>query len=329
MSKVLVTGGAGYIGSITASILADAGYTPVIFDSLENGHRSAVREFELIEGDLRNFNSISAVFDKHEFDAVVHFAAYLDVNESVNHPIKYFDNNVHGSLNLFNSMVDHQVTKLVFSSTCATYGQPEKLPVTETEKEHPESPYGESKLMVEKILAWLGKQKQLNSIRLRYFNVAGALPDGSMGEDHRPEKHIIPLAISVAMGRLPHFTMFGDDYDTPDGTCIRDYIHVVDLAQAHVDALKKLKSFQGSDYFNVGVGQGYSNREIVRMVEEVSGKKLEVRMQERREGDPPKIFADSSKLRRELNWNPKYGLADIVESAWKWHSAHPQGYLDN
>ena len=325
MPKILVPGGAGYIGSITAEVLADAGYIPIIFDNLEAGHREAVADFDFYQGDLRNLDEIDKVIKEVKPDAVVHFAAYLNVGESMAQPLKYFENNVVGSLNLFKAMLKHGVKKLVFSSTCATYGQPEKLPVTESEKERPESPYGESKLIVEHMLEWLQKAGELSSIRLRYFNVAGALPDGSMGEDKDPFMTIVPIAIQAASGQRS-FTMNGDDFSTKDGTCVRDYIHVVDLARAHVDALKKLENFAGTAHYNVGVGQGYSNREVVDTVKKVSGVDFGVKIGPRRPGDPAQIYADNTKIRTELGWEPQYQLSDIVKSAWRWHSTHPKGY---
>lgn len=325
MQKVLVSGGAGYIGSITTKILADAGYAPIVFDNLEAGHRAAVAGFDFYQGDLRSFDKIDAVIKETKPDAVVHFAAYLNVGESVAQPLKYFENNVGGSMNLFKAMLAQGIKKLVFSSTCATYGQPEKLPVREDEKELPESPYGESKLMVERILQWLQKSDGLNSIRLRYFNVAGALPDGSMGEDKDPFMTIVPIAMMAALGKRG-FTMNGDDHPTPDGTCIRDYIHVVDLARAHVGALKKLEEFEGTAHYNVGVGRGYSNREIIETVKKVSGVDFPVAVGPRRPGDPAQIYADNTKIKTELGWEPQYNLPDIIESAWQWHSMHPEGY---
>lgn len=325
MKKVLVAGGAGYIGSITSKVLADAGYEPVVFDNFESGNRTAVQNFEVITGDLRNFDEILKAIKDVQPDAVMHFAAYLAVGDSVLNPITYFQNNVHGSLNLFQAMIQEDINTVVFSSTCAVYGQPESLPVSEDEPVSPESPYGESKLMVEKILDWIANAHNLNSVRLRYFNVAGALEDGSMGEDKDPFMTIVPIAIEAAQGKRD-FVLNGDDYDTPDGTCIRDYIHVVDLAQAHVDALKYLETFEGSDYFNVGVGEGYSNLQILNMIEQVSGQKLDYEIGPRREGDPAQTYADNSKITSVLGWKPRYNLEDIVRSAWQWHIEHPNGY---
>lgn len=323
--NILVTGGAGYIGSITCRVLSEAGYTPVIFDNLEAGHTEAVNRFELIQGDLRNPAEIDAAIKAVKPAAVVHFASYIEVGESVRDPLKYFSNNVQGSLNLFQAMVANGVTRLVFSSTCATYGMPDQLPLSEQEKERPESPYGESKLIVEKMLRWLSPAYGLSSIRLRYFNASGAWPDGSLGEAHAPESHIIPRAINAVLSGTK-FKLFGDDYDTPDGTCVRDYIHVADLAQAHVAALQKLQTWDGTDYYNVGVGTGYSNREIIKMIEKVSGKTVQLTVEPRRPGDPAQLFADNTKVTADLGWKPEHNLEDIIRSAYKWHTSHPRGY---
>lgn len=325
--KLLVTGGAGYIGSITARLLAEAGHNVTVFDNLEAGNRTPTQACQFIQGDIRKPAEIDAALQAVKPDAVVHFAAYLDVGESVREPLKYFDNNVHGSLNLFQAMVAHDVKKLVFSSTCATYGQPESLPVTESLTEHPESPYGESKLMVEKILRWTYAATSLSSIRLRYFNVAGAWEDGSIGEAHDPEIHIIPRTLHAAIQGKP-FTLYGDDYDTPDGSCVRDYIHVVDLAQAHLAAIEKLDTWEGTDHYNVGAGQGYSNKEIIQMVEKVTGKQIHVTVEPRRPGDPAQLYADNTKIKTELGWSPQHSLEDIVASAYNWHTSHPDGYKD-
>ncbi|NTV31252.1 UDP-glucose 4-epimerase GalE [candidate division WWE3 bacterium] len=328
MKKVLVTGGAGYIGSIACRVLKQEGYEPIVFDNLEFGHSQSVGEFEIIEGDLRSYDSIKNALVTVRPDAVMHFAAYLSVPESVEHPIKYYENNVIGSLNLFHAMIELQINKIVFSSTCATYGQPTHLPVTENETFKPESPYGQTKLVVEQMLDWFYRAYGLNSIRLRYFNVAGAWPDGSIGEDHNPEVHIIPLALFTSMGKRKSFTIFGNDYSTIDGTNVRDYIHVVDLAYAHVSALNYLEDHSVTDYFNVGVGAGYSNLQIIQMIKQVTTIDFSVEIAARRPGDAPEIYADNTKIKNILKWEPKYSLRDIVESAWKWHTTHPDGYKD-
>ena len=325
MKKILVVGGAGYIGSITVHQLKKNGYLPIIFDNLECGHKKSIKGFKLYQGDLRNYDNIKNTLKETKPDGVIHFAGYLNVGESVENPLKYFHNNVLGSINLFKSMKKYNVNKIVFSSTCATYGQPEILPVNEQEEMHPESPYGESKLMVEKIIQSLSGS--INSISLRYFNVAGALPNGSIGEDKQPYATIIPLAIKSIINKT-RFTLNGKNYDTHDGTCIRDYIHVVDLADAHIAALKKLETYKGFDVFNVGVGKGYSNLEIIKMIETVSAKKVNVIEGPNRPGDPVEIFSDNSKIKSKLNWMPRYNLKNIIESAWTWHSNNPKGYND-
>lgn len=325
MKKILVTGGAGYIGSITSRVLSESGYIPIIFDNFEAGHRQAVKGFDLYEGDLRNFSDIDEVVKQVKPDAVMHFAAYINVGESVNNPLKYFENNVGGSLNLFKSLINHGVKTIVFSSTAATYGKPATLPITEETSTRPINPYGVSKLLVEQILEDLTKQG-LNSIRLRYFNVAGAWSDGSLGEDHNPETHIIPMIIFNALGKRKEFILYGDDYDTQDGTNIRDYVHVFDLAQAHIDALKNLETFSGSEIFNVGVGKGYSNKQIIDKVKIVTGLSFEVKIGKRRPGDPAVLYTDSTKLQKKLGWVPKFGLKEIIKSAWSWHNSHPDGY---
>ena len=325
MKKILVVGGAGYIGSITVHQLKKNGFEPIIFDNLENGHEDAIKGFSLYRGDLRNYDNIDKAIEYIKPDSIIHFAGYLSVGESVENPLKYFHNNVLGSINLLKSIKKYNINKIIFSSTCATYGQPEILPVNEQEKMHPESPYGESKLMVEKIIQSLSGS--INSISLRYFNVAGALPNGSIGEDKQPYATIIPLAIKSIIDKT-RFTLNGKNYGTHDGTCIRDYIHVVDLADAHIAALKKLETYKGFDVFNVGVGKGYSNLEIIKMIETVSAKKVNVIEGPNRPGDPVEIFSDNSKIKSKLNWMPRYNLKNIIESAWAWHSNNPKGYND-
>ena len=327
MKKILVTGGAGYIGSITSKVLSDAGYEPVIFDNLVNGYGDAVTEFELVKGDLRDYESVKNTMSYVKPDAVVHFAALKSPGDSMKDPTHFYLNNVGGSANLFKAMVDEGVRKIVFSSTCAVYGTPQRLPVTELAPFHPESVYGHSKLQVEEMLDWLAKLNQIDSIRLRYFNVAGALPDGSKGEDAKQLINIIPILMKTALGQR-EFTLYGNDYDTPDGTNIRDYIHVVDLANAHVAALKKLEDYVGTEYYNVGVGNGYSNYEVINEVKRITGKDLDIHIGPKRDGDPTAIYADNTKAKVGLNWTPQYGLSDIIDHAWKWHSTHPHGYTN-
>lgn len=334
--KILVTGGAGYIGPHTVKELQKANHEVAVFDNLVYGHREAI-SCPLIAGDLLNKEEINKVLEKHKFDGVIHFAAYALAGESMANPAKYFENNLQGGLNLLEAMVKHEVKKIVFSSTCAIYGYPKRLPVGEEEIKNPVSVYGESKLNFEKILKWYDQIFGIKNICLRYFNACGASLDGKIGEDHNPETHIIPLTMMTALARLDSrkarqgkkkkFTIFGDDYKTPDGTNIRDYIHVVDLATAHLKALEYLFKKEKSDCFNVGTGHGYSNREIVAMVKKVSGVDFPVEIGARRPGDPDAIYADNSKIKKVLDWEPKYSdLKTIIETAWRWHKGHPEGF---
>lgn len=329
MKKILVTGGAGYIGSHTVKVLEDEGYEPIVFDNLICGHRESI-DCPLVIGDLLNKADIEKVFKKHKFDGVIHFAAYALAGESMQEPSKYFENNIQGGLNLLEAMKENGVSSIVFSSTCAIYGYPEKLPVVEEESKKPVSVYGESKLMFENVLKWYDELFKIRNVCLRYFNACGASLDGSIGEDHKPETHIIPIAMEVVQGKRESFTIFGDDYDTSDGTNIRDYIHVLDLATAHIKALEYLFKTKKSNYFNVGTGKGYSNKEILETVKKVTGKDFEVKIGPRRDGDPDAIYADNSKIKKVLDWKPKYSdLETVIESAWKWHSLHPEGYEDD
>jgi len=325
---ILVTGGAGYIGSHTVAELQRQGYDVVVFDNLEHGHRQAVRGCPLIVGDLLRPEEIGRVFDEYDIEGVIHFAAYVEVAESMENPTKYFRNNVQGVVNLAEAMVHSGVRDIVFSSTCAVYGQPDRVPVTEEESLKPESVYGASKLMAEQVLHWFGVCHGLRYVALRYFNASGAAADGTLGDEYKPASRIIPVLMEYLLGQRPRFFINGDDYPTPDGTCIRDYIHVDDLATAHVAALRYLAAGKPSDAFNLGTGQGYSNLEIVDMVRQVTGLDFEVEIGPRRPGDPPMIWADNSKARRVLGWEPRYGLREIIEHAWRWHSTHPYGYGD-
>ncbi len=315
--KVLVTGGAGYIGSITVKALLREGHDVIVFDNLINGHKESVST-RLIVGDLLDKKSLKEL-GKEKFDGVIHFAAYALAGESMEAPYKYFENNILGGLNLLEFMKDISIPNIIFSSTCAIFGTPKALPVTEDLEKNPESVYGQSKLMFEEILSWYDKVYNIKHINLRYFNAAGASIDGILGEDHNPETHIIPVAIKAALNNSP-FYLFGNDYNTSDGTCIRDYIHVEDLASAHILALEKLKRSGKSDNFNLGTGKGYSNLEILEMVKKVGGKQISVVVEPRREGDPPRIFADNTKAKNELGFVTKYSnLKTIIETAWKWH----------
>ncbi len=322
--NILVTGGAGYIGSICVEQLVSAGHAVTVFDNLTEGHRKAVDpRAKLIEGDLQERGSIQAALEATRPEAVMHFAANALVGESMENPSKYFRNNVYGGLNLLDAMVATGCRKFVFSSTCATFGPPDRLPIDETLPQRPINPYGESKLMFEKILRWYDEIHGLKFVALRYFNAAGATE--KYGEDHRIETHLIPNVLRVALGQKDHVEIYGTDYETPDGTCVRDYIHIVDLAQAHMLAL----GTKESAYYNLGTGGGTSVREVVRMCEEITGKEIKVIEKPRRPGDPARLIAGSDKVKRELGWAPKYGAIDkIVESAWAWHVRNPQGYQD-
>lgn len=318
--NVLVTGGAGYIGSHACKALSQAGYTPVTFDSLVYGHEWAVKWGPLEQGDILDRARLDAVLDDYRPIAIMHFAAFAYVGESVTDPGKYYRNNVGGSLTLIEAARDHDVRKIVFSSTCATYGTPDQLPITEDTPQRPINPYGASKLMVERMLGDFSVAHGIDYVALRYFNAAGADPDNMVGEDHDPETHLIPLVLDAASGRRPNVTIFGTDYDTPDGTCVRDYIHVSDLADAHVRALEALLDGAPSQVFNLGLGFGFSVHDVVRAVETVTGLKVPVVHGARRAGDPAALVSDPSKANDVLGWHPAHrNLEEIVATAWAWH----------
>ena len=317
---ILVCGGAGYIGSHINKELNKNGYETVVFDNLIYGHREAVKWGTFIEGDLSNTEDIEKVFSTYDIEAVFHFAAYAYVGESVNEPEKYYYNNVVNTLNLLKVMRKHNCKKIIFSSTCATYGEPEKVPITEDMPQNPINPYGMTKLTVERIFKDYKKAYGLQFAVLRYFNAAGADPDGEIGESHDPETHIIPLVLDAASGKRADIKVFGTDYDTPDGSCIRDYIHVTDLADAHLRALHYLENGGEGDFFNLGNTIGTSVLEIVDSVKRVTGKDFKVILSDRRAGDPAKLVGSSEKARRVLGWEPKYADIDtIVKNAWEWH----------
>jgi len=322
--NVFVTGGAGYIGSVCVEELAKAGHEVTVFDNLSEGHRSAVPpQARFVPGDLADRTAIFAAVKAAKAEAVLHFAAHALVGESMTNPSKYFRNNVAGGINLLDAAVEAGVRKFVFSSTCATYGIPERMPMTEDLPQKPVNPYGESKLMFEKILLWYQQIHGLEFAAFRYFNAAGA--SEKYGEHHRIETHLIPNVLKVALGQRPHCEIYGSDYPTPDGTCIRDYIHIVDLAEAHILALTPGR--QG--FFNLGNGDGYSVKEVIQACEQVSGKKIVALAKPRRPGDPPRLVAAAVKARKELGWKPKFPkLTDIVATAWTWHERHPAGYPD-
>lgn len=317
---ILVTGGAGYIGSHACKALAQAGYIPIAFDNLVYGHRWAVQWGALEEGDILDRSRLDEVLEKYKPAAVMHFAAYAYVGESVQNPGKYYRNNVAGTINLLEALRDHNIGQLIFSSTCATYGVPQRNPIPEDHPQHPINPYGTSKLMIEQVLRDFGVAHGLRSISLRYFNAAGADPDTEIGEDHDPETHIIPLVLDAAAGTRPHITVFGEDYDTPDGTCVRDYIHVTDLADAHVLALKSLEKGAASTAYNLGNGQGFSVNQVIDTACRVTGRDIPVKTGLRRAGDPPQLVGDAARAIETLGWKPRFAaLEDIVATAWKWH----------
>lgn len=322
--RVLVTGGAGYIGSHTAKALAQAGHEPVVFDNFSSGHRWSVKWGPCLEGDLAELESVKSVLKAQRIEAVIHFAASILVGESVQNPRKYLWNNVVNTLRLLDAMLEEGVKDIVFSSSAGVYGNPEKVPIPEEHPTRPVNPYGETKLMMERALHWYGGAYGLRWTVLRYFNAAGADPDGELGEEHAPETHLIPLAIRAALGRSSHVEVYGTDYPTPDGTAIRDYIHIVDLADAHIRALEYLRRGGESAALNLGTGRGHSVREVITAVGRMCDGRVPTRDSPRRAGDPPVLVADPARAMSLLSWTPKFPELDpIVESAWKWHSSRP------
>ncbi len=319
--NILVTGGAGYIGSFMVDRLVKDGHSVFVADSLENGHSEAVnKNAQLIKGNLRDEKFVEEVFSRSDFDGVIHFGGYISVPESTGDPAKYFRNNFGTTINILEEMKRRKVNNIIFSSTAAVYGNPERVPIPEDHPTKPTNPYGESKLMTERALYWYNNSFGINYTALRYFNASGAALDGSSGESHEPETHIIPNAIKTAI-EGGEFTLFGTDYDTKDGTCVRDYIHVLDLIDAHVLALQMLQDRPGGYIFNVGTGEGNSNREVIETVQEITGKKLKVNEAKRRPGDSGVLVADATRIKQELGFRPKHSnLKTIVETAWKWHS---------
>ena len=326
--RILVLGGAGYIGSHTALELVKAGNEVVIADNLVTGYRKAIpKGAKFYEGDLRDFDFLNKLFQQEKIDAVIHFAAYSLVGESVTNPLKYYDNNLYGTKVLLEAMVKNNVGKIVFSSTAATYGEPENIPILESDRTCPTNPYGETKLAMEKMFKWTAEAHGLRYVSLRYFNACGADESGEIGEAHTPESHLIPLILQVPNGKRETISIYGTDYDTPDGTCIRDYIHVTDLAQAHILAVQYLNNGGESDIFNLGNGVGYSVREVIETARKVTGHPIPATETSRRAGDPARLVASSEKAKSVLGWKPVHdSLEEIIASAWNWHKNHPNGY---
>ncbi len=328
--KVLVTGGAGYIGShVTEALIAD-GHDVVVFDNLSAGYRAAVHPKAIfVEGDLLQPEQVNAVFDAHAFDGVMHFASHIQVGESMQNPFKYLHDNYLTVMNVLQAMTAHEVKRFILSSTANLFEKPEHVPINEDEQIIPGSVYGETKFFAERMLTWMDRIYGVRYCCLRYFNASGAHPNGHIGEDHQPETHLIPLILQVAMGTREHITIYGDDYATPDGTCIRDYIHVSDLARAHILALQALQDGP-SRVYNLGSGRGYSVREVIDSVREVTGHPIPEVIGQRRAGDAPILVADNTRIGEELGWEPQYGdLREIVATAWKWHQTHPHGYNES
>jgi UDP-glucose-4-epimerase GalE len=324
--RILVTGGAGYIGSHTVALLRRAGHAVTVADNLSTGHRAAVPPDSLVECDLSDRDRLTRVLCERQIEAVVHFAASCYVGESVSDPAKYYNNNLVGTLSLLDAMRSTGVNRIVFSSTCATYGEPSRVPITEDERQKPVNPYGFTKLAIEQALRDYGHAYGLGSVALRYFNASGAAADGSLGEDHDPETHLIPIVLQVALGARPHVQIFGTDYPTQDGTCIRDYIHVDDLGDAHRRALEFIRAGE-FHAFNLGTGRGYSVREVIELARRITGRPIAVVESPRRPGDPPELVAAADKACQTLGWQPQHTTLDtIVESAWRWHREHPRGY---
>jgi UDP-glucose 4-epimerase len=324
--RILVAGGAGYIGSNMVAMLAAEGHQPVIYDNLSKGHRAAIKECEFVEGDLADFDMLAATLKINKIETVMHFAAFIEAGESVINPLKYYQNNVSNTQVLLSAMELVGVGKFVFSSSAAVYGTPDKTPISEQATTKPINPYGETKLVVENMCHHQANAGKLHYVSLRYFNACGAGHNCTLGEDHRPESHLIPLTIAAALGKSDAIKIFGTDYPTPDGTCIRDYIHIEDLCRAHLLALNRLDK-EAESIYNLGNGTGYSVRQVIDTVKKVSGANFKVIETERRPGDPPVLVCDSTKAKNELGWQIKWtNLERIVESAWKWHSKHPNGY---
>ncbi len=325
---ILVCGGAGYIGSHFVEALQKTALKPVVVDNLRTGHREAVPDdVPFYETDIRDKKALQTIFAKHNISAVVHFAACSLVGESMEEPLLYFNNNVGGMQSLLEVMAENDVDKIVFSSSASTYGEPKSVPILETAPTNPTNPYGESKLFMEKMMHWIDTAFHIRYVSLRYFNVAGASPTGNIGEDHRPESHLVPIILQVPLGKRSHLTVYGNDYPTPDGTCIRDYVHVCDLASAHIAALHYLEKGGKSDIFNLGSGNGFSVMEMITAARRATGHAIPIEIGTRRPGDPARLIASSEKAKKILGWQPQAtNMEDIISSAWKWHSQHPNGF---
>ncbi|MBQ3544601.1 MAG: UDP-glucose 4-epimerase GalE [Lachnospiraceae bacterium] len=326
--SILVLGGAGYIGSHTVYSLIEKGYEVIIIDNLETGHKDAIHpKARFYQGDIRDIDFLNNVFSKEKVDSVIHFAANSLVGESMSNPLKYYDNNVNGTKVLLQAMVAHNINKIVFSSTAATYGEPENIPILETDKTEPTNTYGETKLTMEKMFKWTDLAHGIKYVALRYFNACGAHISGTIGEDHNPETHLIPLILQVPLGKRESISIYGDDYPTKDGTCIRDYIHVTDLANAHILAVDYLLKGNDSNTFNLGNGVGFSVKEVIDVARKVTNHPIPATITSRRAGDPARLIASSQKAKEVLGWIPELDkLEDIISSAWKWHRNHPNGY---
>jgi len=328
--SILVCGGAGYIGSHTVHELVNQGKDVIIVDNLQTGHMKAVNpKAKFYKGDIRDAEFLDKVFSENNIEAIIHFAANSLVGESMEKPLLYFNNNVYGMQVLLESMVKHNIKNIVFSSTAAVYGEPKKIPILEDDETNPTNTYGETKLTMEKMMKWVSKANGITYVSLRYFNACGALLDGSIGEDHFPESHLIPLILQVPLKKRDAITVFGEDYETPDGTCIRDYIHVLDLADAHIKAVDYLQKGNESNIFNLGNGVGFSVKEIIDSAKQATNEDIKVVIGERRAGDPAKLIASNEKARKILGWEPKYtDVKDVIGTAWGWHKNHPDGYGD-
>ena len=327
MKTILVAGGAGYIGSHMVALLVKRGYEVIVADNLRTGHWQAVKGAKkLYVGDLRDNAFLEQVFSENDIDGVINFAAFSLVGESVTNPLKYYGNNVEGAVSLLSAMKAHGVDKMVFSSTAATYGEPEKQPIEEHDRTEPTNPYGATKLAIENMLKWCDRAYGIRYVALRYFNAAGSDTETGIGEDHDPESHLIPLVMKAALGQRDHIGIFGEDYPTADGTCVRDYIHVNDLAEAHLLALEYLAGGGSSDVFNLGSGDGYSVKEIIETARRVTGREIKATVEPRRAGDPSVLIASNKKAAEVLGWKPVRGLEQIISDAWAWHSGHPNGY---